>query len=190
LLLVVAVGVHLLVLGLVLRRKSSVASTTHGVRDGRVDDLVPRLFCLPLQRRSFRRFFDEQSICDAWRQMLRLLQVVDEELIVLVSMGLVEFGFCVGVRLCICSDLGTHELACLTEHDVVDGCVVDLVGAAMATLRRLAVRRLENLEHTVVALSVLQLLFDVHFLAGRLRIGADTGSLVGHCLQVGSLGDL
>lgn len=180
----------LLVLGLVLRRKPSVASTTHRVRDGRVDDLVPRLFWLPLQCRSFRCLLDKQGLCDARRQILRLLQIMNEELIVVVSMSLVEFDFCVGIRLRICSYLGTHELACLAEHDVIDSCVIDLVRAAVAALRRLAVRWLENLEHTIVALSILQLLFNVHFLTGRLLIGTDTASLMGHRLQVGSLRNL
>lgn len=53
-LLLIAADMDLLVLGLVLRRDSGVAATAPGVRDRRVDDLVPRLFLLLIQRRSFR----------------------------------------------------------------------------------------------------------------------------------------
>lgn len=100
----------------------------------------------------------------------------------MVSVGLVEFDFR-GVRLAVSLDLGADELARLAEHHVVDADMVVLVPAAVAALRRLACRWLEDLEYAVVALGILQLLLDVHLLAcGLLLVGADTGSLVGRHL--------
>ena len=108
----------------------------------------------------------------------------------MVPVRLVELQFCVGVRARVRLDLGADELSRLAEHQIGGATMNVLVHPAMAALRRLAVRWLEELEHIIVALCVLQLLFDVHFLAHCLLIVADAGPLVGDHLQVRALGHL
>lgn len=153
-----------------------------------MDDFVPRVFRILFQCGAVLFGINEQGVRDARRQVLRLLQVLYQKHVILVPMRLVELRFCVGVRARVRLGLGADELARLAEHQIVGAAMRVLVHATVAALRRLAVRWLEELEHIIVALCVLQLLFDVHFLAHCLLIVADAGPLVGDHLQVRALG--
>lgn len=150
-----------------------------------MNDLIPAMLGLLLKSRSIETTFSEGRLRHTRRQIVRGLQVLNQELIILMAVGSVKLHFGIGWRGRISLCFSVHELASLVKDQCVALIAHLLVSSTMlAALGALPVWLLQNHEYAViVCLCILKLLFQIHLLACELLIAASH-------LEIGALGHL